>query len=436
MRMRLAAIEVDEKQLSHTIKSLCLVHNKYGKEWYERVPAVLEGAARLLLEPKCELRAQAIALAETIGMSSPMVDEAMRNLLPQLTRERLQRLRREQLGAKARRNRILPRLIFHNLAGNLFLSGWESLVLANLTGACNLVRTAQHDPFFPMLFVKAMSMVDPLAEQMNKVVWWPHTATSLTEQAAGAADVVVAFGDDVSVASLRGLTPVSTRFIAHGHKLSFALVDGEELPSARLTRLVNALAYDFSVYDQQGCLSPRALFVRTRSQRLINELGQKLSEAMAQLARLLPRHTLSLEESTAIAREREEALIQFAAYKSGTARHDVDRTARVFSPMDGDYLVMARSLVPFQVGPVNRTVIIRPFQSLEQLHNVLAPYRGHISTLGLDRFREEWLELAHNLGVGRLCPLGKMQKPPLGWTHDGYQPLAALTTPIELRELR
>jgi len=37
------------------------------------------------------------------------------------------------------------------------------------------------------------------------------------------------------------------------------------------------------------------------------------------------------------------------------------------------------------------------------------------------------LKFAH-LGAKRICPLGEMQRPPLGWRHDGRPALGDLVT--------
>ena len=57
--------------------------------------------------------------------------------------------------------------------------------------------------------------------------------------------------------------------------------------------------------------------------------------------------------------------------------------------------------------------------------------RGQVSTVGLlaseSRRRDLVAELAR-WGVSRICPIGKMQDPPLTWRHDGRPTLADLVT--------
>lgn len=430
------ANRVCREKLTTIINKLFVHSQEFGRIWYNCAPAVIEATAKCFLDPSNYWHKKALKLSETVGMTPPMVAEALRNLLGRITKVKLERLRRKQLGSDPDANLLLPDVIFHNLAGNLFISGWESLILANLTGACSLVRTSHNDRYFPVLFVEAMSSIDPLARAMNWCGWWPHEERELTRLAVERTDAVVAFGDDETVSAIREMTPLHTRFIGHGHKVSFILLDEEDFESRSLPVIANRVAYDFSVYDQQGCLSPRTLFVRTQSWQLMEELAVAISHAMGRLAKVLPRHKLTLEEAAAVAREREEILIQEAACASSTARQLLDRNAKLVSPASVDYLVALRSLQPFSPSPVNRTVIIRPFTSLHELIATLNPLRGNISTLGVAEFRQEWQLLANHVGATRICPIGRMQKPPLDWFHDGYQPLAAFTLPFELREVR
>jgi len=218
--------------------------------------------------------------------------------------------------------------------------------------------------------------------------------------------------------------------------VSFALIDEEDLATVSLDVLAQRLAYDFSVYDQQGCLSPRGVFVRTRNAALVEQIGQRLVPAMRKLSARLPLHELSLEEAAALAREREETLIQQAAVASGAARQPCDPRARILSAPTDCFLVEIRSLVPLSLGPANRTVVLRAFCDGNELLEALRPCRGLVSTLGVVRLRPQWERLAQQLVAGRICPVGRMQKPPFGWTHDGYEPLAALCSGIETREMR
>jgi hypothetical protein len=57
--------------------------------------------------------------------------------------------------------------------------------------------------------------------------------------------------------------------------------------------------------------------------------------------------------------------------------------------------------------------------------------RGQVSTVGLAVPEHKLEELAAQLarwGATRVCPLGRMQNPPLTWRHDGRPALGDLVT--------
>lgn len=433
-RHKQPAPEVTLQTLERAVHRLRDWHQRHAQYLWEKAPRAIAQAALLFLSKTSPFRQKAFALGESVGMSPAMVAEALQNLLGPIRPEHLEKLRKSQLGTPPLKNRILPRVVFHNLAGNLFVSGWESLIVATLAGACSLVRTASIDRYYPVLWCQALAEIDPHFAKATACFWWPHDAEELTRTVTHAADAVVAFGDDPSVRAVREMTPPHIPFVSHGHKISFALADEEDLNIYPLKTLAKRLAHDFSVYDQQGCLSPRTLFVRTQNLSLLHELAKRITEEMRELATTLPRHVLALAEAVAQAREREETLIQAAAWQSRTKRQDVDKLAAVISQAHDPFLVSIRALRPFVLPPVNRTCVLRPFSTMGELREILLPYRGHISTLGVASMRQDWVELALEIGASRLCPIGKMQKPPLGWIHDGYQPLAALTQLIEISE--
>ena len=56
---------------------------------------------------------------------------------------------------------------------------------------------------------------------------------------------------------------------------------------------------------------------------------------------------------------------------------------------------------------------------------------GSVSTVGLAATEEQAAGMVSALarwGATRICPIGKMQTPPLTWRHDGRPPLGDLVT--------
>ena len=61
----------------------------------------------------------------------------------------------------------------------------------------------------------------------------------------------------------------------------------------------------------------------------------------------------------------------------------------------------------------------------------------HLSSLGHAGWSEPIAELTRAVAHGggwRVCPLGRMQYPPLDWNHDGVSPLRSLLRLVDLEQ--
>ena len=85
----------------------------------------------------------------------------------------------------------------------------------------------------------------------------------------------------------------------------------------------------------------------------------------------------------------------------------------------------------FQISCLNRFIYVKSVtQANDAIHGADA-FREKISTVGLAATAGDAPELARKFahwGAKRVCPLGQMQRPPLGWRHDGRPALGDLVT--------
>jgi hypothetical protein len=404
------------EQVAQRARALASVAKHLGPAIAAKAPAVVPAAARLLAEDASGLTSAAAGHATAIGLSAEMVREAIHNLAGTLRADALASLvsrLRDQAGNASIQ---APRIVFHVLAGNLFVAGIESMVHASLIGACSLVRCSSADPVFPRLWRDALALADSEFADSIAIGDWPSEDETATRRAIDASDCVVAFGDDSSVSAVRALTPPSKRFVGHGFKISIALVGRDALSRSTVHQVVSDLAYDFSVYDQQGCLSPRVAFIENGGEADAAEFASALGDAMRRLARALPRHALDLNEKAALAVARDNVLIRAATGRD---------CLLASGPVD-EFLITIDLLEPFQLGSLNRHCDLRVFGDAAEIRGALAPYVGHISTVGVAGDWNRWRELCLALRPSRVCALGNMQRPPLGWIHDGNLPLMGL----------
>ncbi|MBX7244871.1 MAG: hypothetical protein K1X53_05195 [Candidatus Sumerlaeaceae bacterium] len=389
-----------------------------------RAPEIIAAAAQQFLAPSSPIREAALKAATGLGMSRPMAAEALDNFFPRLTSPALISFRDAELAVAAGRSIVPAAMIFHVLAGNLFLSGIESIVLGSLVGSCNFVRSSSEDRVFPTLWLEALKSTDAAFAQTIVVGWWPAELADLTRAAAGEADVVVGYGSNESIAEIQKCVPPSGRFVAHGARISFAVVTAESLARDTAKQVAAELAYDFSVYDQAGCLSPRAALIQDGGAVSPAEFGEMLVAEMRQVNESLPRAELSLEDASAMARQRDEILIEASTHGG----------AQVLSCHGDPFLVSLRTVQGYVPGGLNRHGDLRVFRRLKDLEELLLRFRGCVSTVGYAGPEGECDFLFRMARVSRVCRLGQMQKPPLGWTHDGRASLLDLVDLLDVEK--
>lgn len=101
------------------------------------------------------------------------------------------------------------------------------------------------------------------------------------------------------------------------------------------------------------------------------------------------------------------------------------------SPNSTAWTVVYEADPAFQPSCLNRFVYVKGARNLEEVLQATDPIRGQVSTVGLAAGDTKTHTLALELarwGVTRVCPLGRMQQPPLAWRHDGRPALADWVT--------
>jgi hypothetical protein len=369
--------------------------------------AVIHGLARTAqnwLEPTNKWRLRAIETAPaTTGFSREMIREAIDLTFGAITEGALRELPVA----------VRPRLIAHFLAGNVPAPGIASICRGLLTKSANLVKVSSRDPVFPALFVESLREVDAELADCVAVLDWRRGDVAATRAALAEADAVVAYGDDETIAVLRRMCGPETQFLGYGHKLSFAVIAKEALTKTSLVSWAEAAAFDASVYDQQGCLSPHAFYVEEGGQLSPREFAAALADAMAVYQERVPRGQLTVEEAAQVAKLR-------GAYEFRAASDK--RVAIWAGGPANDWLVIYEDDPMFTPSCLNRVVFVKPVAQLGSIPQLVRPFARNLSTVGLAPMNERATALAGELAkidAVRICPIGQMQRPPLSWHLQG-----------------
>lgn len=303
-------------------------------------------------------------------------------------------------------------------SGNIPGAALPSVVQALLLKSPVLAKPASGEPHLLSAYRDSLAEHAPELAPHLAVVPWAGGHAAVEAPVLAEAEALIAYGSDATLTALRSRLPVGARFLGYGHRWSCAAVAREALAAAGLASLAAAAARDVAEFDQQGCLSPQALYVERGGEVPPEEFAAALAEALAVLARGLPRRPLAAGEAAALHRFRAAAELRAAA---GGGR-------LWSSPGDLAWTVVLDPDPAPGPCPLNRTAIVRPVDDLSLLPALLPPPAACLSvTLAAPPERRPDLAAAlAAAGVTRLAPLGEAQAPADLLRHDGVNALAAL----------
>lgn len=321
-----------------------------------------------------------------------------------------------------------PDLLLHIWAGNVPGLPLWSLISGLLVKAGNIGKVPSAEPLFAGWFAQLLAEIDPKLADCLAVVWWKGGDEAPENALLKQADVVLAYGGNESLAAIRSRTPVTTRCLTYGHKVSFGMVSRAALDTRKALSVAHQAAYDVIRYDQQGCYSPHLFFVERGGKVSPQEFTQYVANELAAFERKFPRRELSIEEAGSLAAWRN------AEETKGFSQDNRAVMGDAAGAWSAVYVEDTEDLSP---SGLNRTIKIVAIDRLEDAAPRIAPFKTMLQTVGIAAAPEELFALAKLLGevgVTRISALGHMTAPEPGWHHDGRFNLLDLVTLTEIEQ--
>jgi acyl-CoA reductase-like NAD-dependent aldehyde dehydrogenase len=321
------------------------------------------------------------------GLSPAMVAVTVPLVAGAFDVEAMERMVRDEVGEMPP---DAPPLVAHVLASNVPALALPAIAHAVLLGSAVVVKSGRADPVSAPAFARALADVDADLGATVVAVTWPGGTSALDQILLQVASVLVLTGADETIAAVA--PRAAGRVLRHGTRFSVALVDD--------STDADALAEDVVLYEQRGCLSPQAVWVRGDAHAFATRLG----EALARVAVRLPPPAAATGERAAVRAFLDDAAWSGAEVRSGPWGATVVRDLPRFLPTCG-----------------RRTVHVAAIDAATSLAERLPA--GRIECVGVSGEAPVGLE---SIGVSRLCPVGRMQRPPLAWPRGARAPLASL----------
>ncbi|CAB3672526.1 acyl-CoA reductase [Achromobacter piechaudii] len=321
-----------------------------------------------------------------------------------------------------------PQLLAHSWAGNVPALALWSLVCGLLVKAGNIGKLPSAEPLFAGWFARLLAEVHPPLADCLAVVWWRGAGDEAADALYAQADTVVAYGGNDALHAIQRRLPVTTRFLAHGHKLGVGVVSARALDAQRAPALARRAAWDVMRYDQQGCYSPQLFYVQRGGQVSPRDFAAYLAGELANLQTRFPRRALDLTESAAVAKWRQAIEWQLPSGGRDALLGDPDSAWSVA------YFDAAPALSP---TALHRNIAVAAIDTLDQAAALVAGASRYLQTAGVAATPEELYRLADQLGaagVTRISAIGAMSMPEAGWHHDGRFNLLDLVRMTEIEQ--
>jgi hypothetical protein len=363
----------------------------------DRMTDALARAFELWLDRDYARRRDAIAaIANSAGYSIAMLENSIDALLKPFTGDALKAMA-VRVSADSRNSK--PNTVGFVAAGNVAGAGIHEIAIALIAGARVLIKTASAEPIFFAEFARTLAEVDRDAGERIEALNWGRARTDLTDELIAKCECVVAYGDDVTIESLR----LRSNVIGFGSRVSAALID-----ASCIDGIAEMLARDVTLFEQLGCLSLHHVFVVSPDGRAARELGIRMAEALERLALSMPPARVPVRDAAEIRGVRERA--RWRAI-SGEA-------VELFEGRGLEWtLVFETKADSFRVSPGFRTVHVTAVRDLAEFRDRIGNMSGRIEAIAVvgDNCEIE----ARAIEIPYVCAPGEMQSPPLDWRHGG-----------------
>jgi hypothetical protein len=400
----------------------------------ESIVDVLDAVAAQWLDRDHTTRQSAVdAIATLTGFSEPMVAHAIE--LEQVSSRRADLLAAldNELGdhraldgftasPKGRSHAVGPGLIGGIFSANIPALPHLTVMRALLVKAACLGRVSQGEPLYLPLYVESLAAVDPDLASCLAVVYFSAEQRAHQDAFLGAIDHLIAYGSDATIRTLQAALPSEVGATWHGHRMGFCYVTRDALTNSESAQtLADAIAYDFTVFDQHACLAPQACFVQEGGAMSPSDFADALARGMDTWLDRLPPRSLTVDEAAGLRAAQDEARMVAMAGDSTRIATPTDRLQGtvVVGPMDA-----------FVPSPLDRFARVVPVANTDALMNYLTPVRRYLQCAvvagGPDENTDALKQRLAGLGVTRICPPGSMGTPSMVWHHDGRACLADL----------
>ncbi len=284
---------------------------------------------------------------------------------------------------------------------------YRSLVVKNNT----ICKIPKSDPAGAIMF--GLELIKkypnhPITKSLT-VAYWDRDSVE-EQMIINGSDVMCLWGGADSLSSLKKKIPSGVKIIEFGPKRSMSIVDlDQKLSDDTLEDIAYRVAEDFSVYNQEACLSPQDLYLKCSDERVFNEFIENLVKAF---------------DFELVKFPKEQIPIDTAAHVLLTRKESIFNGNKIIATEDNGWTIIFND-EKVDNHPLCRTMFLHRIDTLD---NIADEVNKQTQTVTLypwelqEKYRDE---LTLN-GVDRIVGIGLSGTPRTGFTHDAYKPFSEM----------
>jgi hypothetical protein len=278
-----------------------------------------------------------------------------------------------------------------------------------LCAKCEVLVKDREDYLAAAFFETVAGELGELRHALSAQAWSGERDSSML----GNFDVVVAFGDDATLARISAQVRPPARLVAYGSRISAGYLTRDALESERVALdVARRAARDLVLYESEGCLSLHALFVERGANISPERFGELLAAAVEAASGEFP---LSRREARPVAR---------LAAARDRASFGASSVVRTLSDSAASFLILVDP--PNDEPPIMlpRALAIRSVESVSEMRAYFERHALALEALAVERARSDIVHAAVEMRTPRITPFGSLQSPPLGTFHGGRPRIA------------
>jgi hypothetical protein len=294
------------------------------------------------------------------------------------------------------------------LPGNVIGPAVAVAYCAAAAGSTILLKASHRELHLADIVAEQFETLGPPVAGTLRALRWSGGDADFEAKVFGRVDRILVFGDDETIADVRRRAPPRVEVIGYGTAYSIAFVGA----GADVQAAADAAARDIALFDQRGCLSPQSVYVEGGEARAIL-FAHALRDALLRIGVALPRALAGDAEKAAVA----EFVRRLRVRALPPAIHALD-TILIGPQRQGvpDFVVGVEPYSPPACAGFGRIAIVKPCATPDAAASAAAALGARLDTVGVAGGATSALRHAFlAAGALRVCRLGEMQRPPLGY---------------------